>query len=446
MRIAVIPARGGSKRIPRKNIKPFRGKPMIAWSIEAARASGLFEHVVVSTDNAEIGEVATHCGAEVPFLRQSALAGDYIGITDVVAHATRWASSAGWPLTAVCCILATSPFIRPSDLARGLELLESGPWAYVFSATNYAAPIFRAFKCDAEGRVEMFFPEFFATRSQDLPQALHDAAQFYWGRPEAWLEGKRIFEQHSTTLTLPRWRVQDIDTEEDWLRAETVAPSIMAAPAAAPAAVGSMPYRSEQERFWAKTYAQEYIEKNRIFDHELGAQAWSLMLRATDGKIASYLECGCNIGRNIEQLKLVLPDAQPSVIEISKPAFKVVTARHQFAHAFNGAILDADFTDGSFDLVFTMGVLIHINPDQLLEHMRKMLAFSSHYVLFGEYFSRTPATIEYQGEADRLFKRDFGKLFMGNFPVKLLDYGFLWGHLYDAAGFDDITWWLFEKT
>jgi pseudaminic acid biosynthesis-associated methylase len=305
--------------------------------------------------------------------------------------------------------------------------------------------VFRAFTRDAEGRVEMFFPEFYAARSQDLPQALHDAAQFYWGRPDAWLDGKRIFERHSTTLTLPRWRVQDIDTEEDWARAETLAPLIMAAPAAT-TAEGATLYHSEQERFWAKTYAHEYIEKNTTFDHELGAKAWSLMLRATGSRIASYLECGCNIGRNVEQLKRVLPDAEPSVIEISEPAFEYVTARHRFARAFNGAILDADFADGSFDLVFTMGVLIHINPDQLLEHMRKIFAFSSRYVLLGEYFSRTPTTIEYQGEVDRLFKRDFGKLFIENFPVKLVDYGFLWGHLYDAAGFDDITWWLFDKT
>lgn len=446
MRIAVIPARGGSKRIPRKNIRSFLGKPMIAWSIEAAKASRLFDHVVVSTDDAEIASVAKQWGAEVPFVRPPGLSDDNTGITEVVAHAARWAKSAGWPVQSVCCVLATAPFLQVADLKRGLELLESGPWAYAFTATEYAAPIQRAFKHDAQGQVEMFFPENFYARSQDLPQALHDAAQFYWGRPEAWLDGKRIFERHSTTLSLPRWRVQDIDTEEDWRRAETMAPSIMAAPSEPPTQAGGTPYRSAQERFWASTYASGYIEKNKTFDHELGAQAWSLMLRTASGGIANYLECGCNIGRNIEQLKLVVPDAQPSVIEISEPAFKYVTARHRFAHAFNGAILDSKFESGSFDLVFTMGVLIHINPDQLLEHMAKMFAYSSHYVLFGEYFSRTPTMIEYQGEANKLFKRDFGKLFMQHFPVRLLDYGFLWGHVYDAAGFDDITWWLFEKS
>ena len=382
MRIAVIPARGGSKRVPRKNVRDFRGKPMIAWPIEAARESGLFEHIVVSTDDAEIAETARRWGAEVPFLRPAALADDHVGLTEVMSHATKWAFSAGWSLTAVCCILATSPFLHPADLARSLELLESGPWAYAFSATEYAAPVFRAFSRDAEGRVEMFFPEFYRTRSQDLPLALHDAAQFYWGRPDAWVEGKRIFERHSTTLTLPRWRVQDIDTEEDWRRAETVAPTIVAKRTAAPTLSGAMPFHSEQEHFWATTYAHDYIEKNRTFDRKLGAHAWSLMLRGASEKIASYLECGCNIGRNVEQLELLLPDAQPSVIEISEPAFRYVTERHRFLHAFHGAILDAKFPDGSFDLVFTMGVLIHINPDQLLEHMRKMHTFSSRYVLF----------------------------------------------------------------
>jgi N-acylneuraminate cytidylyltransferase len=446
MRIAIIPARGGSKRIPRKNIKPFRGKPMIAWSIEAARSSGLFEHVVVSTDDAEIAEVARKWGAEVPFLRPGGLADDLTGLTEVVAHATAWAKDAGWPVTAVCCVLATCPFLQATDLARGLETLESGSWDYAFSATDFAAPVFRAFKKTPEGGVSMFFPEHFSTRSQDLPQALHDAAQFYWGRPDAWLGNKRLFDRHSTALMIPRWRVQDIDTEEDWTRAEMVAPMVAAAPAAGKPADGAAGFNSEQERFWATTYAKSYIAKNSDFDHRLGAQAWARMLQPIRGKIGSFLECGCNIGRNIEQLKLVLPDARPSVIEISKPAFEFVTAKHPVERAFNGAILDSGFEDSSFDLVFTMGVLIHIDPDQLVEHMAKMVAYSSRYILIGEYFNRTPMTVEYQGEKDKLFKRDFGKLFIENFDVKLLDYGFLWGHLYDSAGFDDITWWLFEKS
>ncbi len=206
-----------------------------------------------------------------------------------------------------------------------------------------------------------------------------------------------------------------------------------------------MAFNSNQEQFWAETYAGEYIKRNCSFDHELGSEAWKKILSKASDKIRNYLECGCNIGRNITQLGLAYPRLTPSIIEISQPAFSFVTRQHQFQQAFNGAILDSQFDVESFDLVFTMGVLIHINPEQLLEHMAKMYHYSSRYVLIGEYFNRTPISIEYRGEQDKLFKRDFGKLFIENFNVKLVDYGFLWGHLYDKAGFDDITWWLFEK-
>lgn len=222
MRIAVIPARGGSKRIPRKNIKPFCGKPMIAWSIEAAKSSGLFEYIIVSTDDAEIAEVAKQWGAEVPFMRPEALSNDHAGTTPVVAHATQWALAQGFDVSAVCCIYATAPFVQTDDLKRGWEALNSGDWDYAFTVTDFAAPIFRSFKQTAEGGVEMFFPEHFATRSQDLPVALHDAGQFYWGRPVAWLKDKRIFDRRSKPVMIPRWRVQDIDTPDDWKIAELI--------------------------------------------------------------------------------------------------------------------------------------------------------------------------------------------------------------------------------
>jgi pseudaminic acid cytidylyltransferase len=222
MKIAVIPARGGSKRISRKNIKDFCGKPMIAWSIEVAKASGLFNHIIVSTDDDEIAEVAKQWGAEVPFMRPAKLSNDYVGTIEVIAHATQWALELGWPVTAVCCIYATAPFVQVDDLKRGLEALESGDWEYAFTATDFAAPIFRSFKQYVDGGIEMFFPEHFLTRSQDLPVALHDAGQFYWGRPSAWIEGKRIFDRHSVPIIIPRWRVQDIDNQDDWMRAELI--------------------------------------------------------------------------------------------------------------------------------------------------------------------------------------------------------------------------------
>ena len=228
MRIAIIPARGGSKRIPRKNIKSFYGKPIIAWSIETAKSSGLFEHIIISTDDEEIAEVARNYGATVPFMRPEALSNDFTGTTEVIAHATQWALDQGFDVNAVCCIYGTAPFIQTTDIKQGLDILESGAWDYAFTVTDFSAPIFRSFQQTAEGGLEMFFPENFATRSQDLPNALHDAGQFYWGRPEAWLQNKHIFDRHSAPIIIPRWRVQDIDTQDDWERAEILAPIIMA--------------------------------------------------------------------------------------------------------------------------------------------------------------------------------------------------------------------------
>jgi pseudaminic acid biosynthesis-associated methylase len=206
-----------------------------------------------------------------------------------------------------------------------------------------------------------------------------------------------------------------------------------------------MSFHSAQEQYWAQEAAQAYIARNSSFDHDLGSQAWATMLAQADQPIRNYLECGCNIGRNVSQLALARPQARPSVIEISRPAFDFVTRQHDLQHAFNGPILDADLPPASFDLVFTMGVLIHIQPDQLLQTMARMHAWSSRYILMGEYFSRTPVMLEYHGQQDRLFKRDFGRLFADNFDVEVKDCGFLWDRQYAAAGFDDITWWLFEK-
>lgn len=220
MNLAVIPARGGSKRILRKNIRIFCGKPMIVWSIEAAKLSGLFDKIIVSTDDSEIAKVAKEYGAEVPFIRPVELSDDYTGTVPVIAHSTQWALNQGFNIDAVCCIYATAPFIQIDDLKHGWEALCSGDWDYTFTATDYASPIFRSFKQTSEGGAEMFFPEYFSKRSQDLPEALHDAAQFYWGRPMSWLKGRNIFDRQSKPIVIPRWRVQDIDNWDDWKRAE----------------------------------------------------------------------------------------------------------------------------------------------------------------------------------------------------------------------------------
>ena len=220
MRLAVIPARGGSKRIPRKNIRPFAGRPMIAWSIEAAIRSACFDRILVSTDDEEIAETARAAGAEVPFQRPASLSDDHTGTIPVIAHATEWQQAQGQPPTEVCCIYATAPFVRPEDIRAGLQALQERDARYAFSVTSYPSPIQRALRLTPSGRVAMFQPELFNTRSQDLEPAFHDAAQFYWGRAEAWLQGLPIFSADAMPVLLPRHRVQDIDTPEDWERAE----------------------------------------------------------------------------------------------------------------------------------------------------------------------------------------------------------------------------------
>lgn len=218
--IAVIPARGGSKRIPRKNIKDFCGKPMIAWSIEAAKKSNVFDHIVVTTDDAEIAEVARQWGAEVPFIRPPELSDDHTATRPVVNHAINAVTSLYGEPEYVCCIYATAPFIRAVDIRLGLERLITLKSDFVFTVTSFPYPIQRALGITAHGRVEMINPEHRATRSQDLEDAYHDAGQFYWGRAEAFINNYPTFSEHAVPIILPRHRVQDIDTLEDWRRAE----------------------------------------------------------------------------------------------------------------------------------------------------------------------------------------------------------------------------------
>lgn len=218
MNVCIIPARGGSKRIPRKNIRQFCGKPMIAWSIEAARESNCFNRILVSTEDAEISEVAKAHGAEVPFKRPAELSNDHAGTVPVIAHAIGELGLS--PQAPVCCLYATAPLVQPTDIRSGLDALQGANTDYAFSVTTYAFPIQRALKITESGRVAMLQPENAKRRSQDLEEAWHDAGQFYWGRSEAWLAGKSPLTSDSVPVRVPRERVQDIDTAEDWRRAE----------------------------------------------------------------------------------------------------------------------------------------------------------------------------------------------------------------------------------
>ena len=221
MNICVIPARGGSKRIPRKNIREFCGKPMLSWSIITALKCTCFDQVIVSTDDKNIAFVAESWGALVPFVRPARLSNDYATTQEVISHAVSWYQDSGYHLDAICCLYATAPFAQAYDIEAAQNDLHTTPGLrFVFSATSFPSPIERAFTIDPQsGLASMINPELFDKRSQDLQTVFHDAAQFYWGRPEAWLKSKNLFESSKPYL-LPRWRVQDIDDEDDWIRAE----------------------------------------------------------------------------------------------------------------------------------------------------------------------------------------------------------------------------------
>ena len=193
---------------------------MIAWSIEAAKESNCFDQIIVSTDDVDIAEIALQYGAMVPFVRPAELSDDFAGTTSVVAHAVSFLKDMGGTPTHTCCLYATAPFVTPESLRIGLDLLNETKTDYTFSAATYSFPIQRAIRLTENGRAEMFNPEFFDVRSQDLEEAYHDAGQFYWGRDEAWIEERVIFGTNSAPVLLPRHRVQDIDTPEDWERAE----------------------------------------------------------------------------------------------------------------------------------------------------------------------------------------------------------------------------------
>ncbi len=222
MNICVIPARGGSKRILRKNIKDFLGKPIIAYSIEVALKSNCFDKVIVSTDDDEIAVIAKKYGAKVPFIRPNELSNDYAGTIPVIKHAIEWLEENNNTIDNVCCLYATAPFIQSKIIFKAYQQLKDSSADYCFGVTSFAFPIQRAIKIVQDDKVDMFYPEHFNTRSQDLEEAYHDAGQFYWGKAQAFKDGLSIFSEVSSPYILPRYLVQDIDSTEDWIRAEAM--------------------------------------------------------------------------------------------------------------------------------------------------------------------------------------------------------------------------------
>lgn len=221
MNVAVIPARGGSKRIPRKNLRPFNGKPILAYAIDAALRCGCVDRLLVSTDDPEVAETARALGAETPFLRPPDLADDHAPLNAVLRHAVQWMRDQGWTPDFVACLFATAPFLTPGILREALQRLQAAPdKQYAFGAARFSFPIQRAVRLTPNGGVEPFQRKCMGMRSQDLEEAYHDAGQFFWGRPDAILQGLSIFTERSIPIVIPSCRVQDIDTPEDWERAE----------------------------------------------------------------------------------------------------------------------------------------------------------------------------------------------------------------------------------
>lgn len=220
MNIAIIPARGGSRRIPGKNIKHFAGKPIIAYSIEAAKVSGIFDRIIVSTDSDEIAKVAIAHGAEIPFIRPKELSDDHTPTAPVIAHAIRSVNDRGHFPEFACCIYATAPFVKPEFIKEGYEIIVKHNVTSVFSVTTFPFPIFRSLRITNKGTLAMFWPEHEMTRSQDLPEAYHDAGQFYWLKVNSFLKSGKVYTSDAMPVILPRYLVQDIDTPEDWITAE----------------------------------------------------------------------------------------------------------------------------------------------------------------------------------------------------------------------------------
>lgn len=222
MIVAILPARGGSKRIPKKNIKKINGLPIIAWTLMSVISSNLFDKIIVSTDDKQIAKIAKKYKASVPFLRPKKLSNDKVGTNEVISHTIKWLKSEGFDPDFVCCIYPTSAAITPSDLKKGLEKIKSEKFNYVFSGQKNASNFFRSFRIKKKGELEMLFPANYKKRTQDLKEVYVDAGQFYWAKTKTWLEKKEIFQGKSAIIEIPKSRAVDIDTPEDWELAKKI--------------------------------------------------------------------------------------------------------------------------------------------------------------------------------------------------------------------------------
>jgi pseudaminic acid cytidylyltransferase len=221
MILGVIPARSGSKRIPLKNIKNFFGKPILAYSIESAKASGVFDKIIVSTDDEAVAKVAREHGAEAPFLRPDDISGDFSPVASVAKHAIQYYEDECLAVDMACVLFATAPFMKAEYIRKGYELMREHPEkSFALSVTPFTFPIKRGLRINDQGELDALWPEHYLTRSQDLESCYHECGQFFWGRSESFLEEKMTYSPDSLPVVIPEHLVHDIDTEQDWVRCE----------------------------------------------------------------------------------------------------------------------------------------------------------------------------------------------------------------------------------
>lgn len=219
MNVAIIPARGGSKRIPRKNIKSFNGRPMIAYSILSAKKTGLFDRIIVSTDDEEIGNISKQFGAEVPFVRPTSLSDDLTPTVPVIAHALKECADMGMAIDYACCIYPCAPLLQSDDIVNAYQMMVDKKTNFVYPVAEYPHPIQRALRKLPSGGMKFLYPEHELTRTQDLEALYHDTGQFYWGTTDAWTKGLRMHTD-GVGFIVPNYRIVDIDSDDDWHKAE----------------------------------------------------------------------------------------------------------------------------------------------------------------------------------------------------------------------------------
>lgn len=219
-KIAIIPARGGSKRIPHKNIKDFLGKPILAYSVQAACQTGMFDRIIVSTDDEEIARVARQYGAEVPFMRSEKNSNDYATVTDALLEVLDCLEERGDSYDSLCCILSTAPLVSTQDIIGSYRFMEDKKAPAICPVVAFSYPIWRSLKRDKDGGISMNWPEHINARSQDLPVAYHDSGSFYWADVKKLRQFGSFFMPGCLGWEVDEIRIQDIDTETDWKLAE----------------------------------------------------------------------------------------------------------------------------------------------------------------------------------------------------------------------------------